>query len=98
MSVSQEEVLHIAHLSRLSLTETETEEYATQLSKILDYAAHLNTLDTEGVPPTFHAVPNENILREDTPSPPLPLQDALKNSANSKGNFFVTPKVADGAT
>jgi aspartyl-tRNA(Asn)/glutamyl-tRNA(Gln) amidotransferase subunit C len=97
MPVTPEEVRHIALLSRLQLTEKEIGTYAEQLSGILDYAAKLNELDTSKVEPTFHAVPLENVFREDHPGEPLPLEDALRNSARSRGAFFEVPKVADGS-
>ncbi|MCA9412100.1 MAG: Asp-tRNA(Asn)/Glu-tRNA(Gln) amidotransferase subunit GatC [Candidatus Omnitrophica bacterium] len=97
MSVTREEVKHIALLSRLELTEEEMDRYAEQLSAILDYAAKLNELDTAGVEPLFHAVPVENVFRPDVPGKPIPLESALQNSARTKDAFFEVPKVADGS-
>jgi len=96
MAISKEEVLHIAHLSRLSLSDEEAELFAGQLSKTLEYSAQLSGLDTENIEPTFHAVPNENVFREDTPGKVLSPEAALKNTACSKETFFEVPKVADG--
>ncbi len=96
MAVTTEEVKHIALLSRLELTEQEIAMYTEQLSEILDYAAKLNELDTSQVGPTFHAVPLENVFREDHPGIPLALDDALMNTARARGAFFEVPKVADG--
>jgi len=97
MAVTNEEVKHIALLSRLDLTEEEIQMYTEQISQILDYAAKLNQLDTSQVDPTFHAVPLQNVFREDHPGDPLPAADALANSARSRGAFFEVPKVADGS-
>jgi len=97
MSVTREEVRHIALLSRLDLSEAEIDRFTAQISQILDYAAKLNELDTTNVEPTFHAVPLENVFREDVPGQPLPLADALGNSAATRGSFFEVPKVADGS-
>lgn len=97
MAVTPEEVKHIALLSRLELTGEEISTYAGQLSEILEYAAKLNELDTSKVEPTFHAVPLENVFREDRPGKPLPLEDALMNTARPRGAFFEVPKVADGS-
>jgi aspartyl-tRNA(Asn)/glutamyl-tRNA(Gln) amidotransferase subunit C len=97
MAVTSEEVKHIALLSRLDLSSEEIAIYTEQLSEILDYATKLNELDTTHVEPTFHAVPLENVFREDCPGEPLSLEDALMNSARARGAFFEVPKVADGA-
>lgn len=97
MPVTREEVRHIALLSRLDLSEAEVDRYAQQITQILDYATKLNELDTTHVGPTFHAVPLENVFREDVTGSPLPLADALMNSAATRGAFFEVPKVADGS-
>ena len=97
MSITREEVQHIALLSRLELTEEEVDRYADQLTAILDYAAKLNELDTQGVEPLFHAVPVENVFREDVPGKPLEVENALRNTARRKEVFFEVPKVADGS-
>ncbi len=97
MAVTREEVKHIALLSRLELSEEEITIFTGQLSQILDYATKLNQLDTSHVDPTFYAVPLENVFREDRPGTPLPLADALMNSARARGAFFEVPKVADGS-
>ena len=97
MSITREDVQHIALLSRLELTKEEEERYANQLTAILDYAAKLNELDTSEVAPLFHAVPVENVFREDVPGTPLDLESALQNTARRKDAFFEVPKVADGS-
>ncbi len=97
MSITREEVQHIALLSRLELTEGEMERYADQLTAILDYAAKLNELDTSGVEPLFHAVPVENVFREDLSGTPLDLESALMNTLRRKEAFFEVPKVAEGS-
>jgi aspartyl-tRNA(Asn)/glutamyl-tRNA(Gln) amidotransferase subunit C len=97
MSVTPEEVQHIALLSRLEVTEDEAARYAEQLSQILEYAAQLNQLDTSAVEPTFHAVPLANVFREDHPGTPLSLDQALQNAPRSRRPFFEVPKVADGS-
>jgi len=97
MPVTREEVKHIGLLSRLALNEEEVETFARQLSQILDYAVQLNELDTSQVEPMFYPLPLENVFREDRPGKPLPVEDALRNTARSNGPFFEVPKVADGS-
>ena len=97
MAVTKEEVRHIALLSRLALGEDEIESFTEQLSRILEYAAQLNELDVSGVEPMFYPVALENVFREDAVGAPLPLEDALRNTAEASGSFFEVPKVADGS-
>ena len=97
MAVTLEEVKHIALLSRLELSDQEIAIFTEQLSEILEYAAKLKELDTTHIEPTFHAVPLENVFREDCPGEPLPQAEALMNSVKAHGAFFEVPKVADGA-
>ena len=97
MAVTKEEVEHIALLARLELSPDEVEIFSRQLTQILDYSAKLNELDTSKVEPTFHAVPLENVFRDDRPGTPVSLDDALRNTAKSRGGFFEVPKVADGS-
>ena len=65
MSISKEQVQHVAQLARLSLTQEEVERFTVQLNDILRFAEKLNELDTEGVEPTSHVLPMANVLRED---------------------------------
>lgn len=95
MAVSKEEVQHIALLSRLALSDEEIETFADQLSGILDYAAQLDELDTTNVDPMFYPVRLHNVFREDTPGKPIPADQALANSAQTKGSFFEVPKVVE---
>lgn len=97
MSITHDDVRHIALLARLELTEEEVDRYTVQLGAILDYAATLNRLDTAGVEPLFHAIPVQNVFREDAPGKPLDLESALANTARRKDAFFEVPKVADGS-
>ena len=62
---------------------------------ILDHFDVLRQLDTEGVPPTAHTLPLENVLSPDEPRPSLPHDAALRNAPNSDGVFFKVPKVIE---
>jgi aspartyl-tRNA(Asn)/glutamyl-tRNA(Gln) amidotransferase subunit C len=97
MAVTREEAEHIGLLSRLALSDSEIDTFSRQLSQILGYAAQLNELDTSQVEPMYYSVPLENVFREDVCRESLPLEDALGNTARSKGSFFEVPKVADGS-
>jgi aspartyl-tRNA(Asn)/glutamyl-tRNA(Gln) amidotransferase subunit C len=95
MSLTVDDVQKIAHLARLELTAAEITQYQEQLSAILDYAARLNMLDLEGIPPTAHAVTRENIWREDIADPSLPLADVLANAPQQADNQFVVQAILD---
>ena len=69
MSLTREEVAHIAQLARLELTDAELETYREQLSAILDHVAQLAELDTTGIPPTSSVLPDQAALRPDEPRP-----------------------------
>jgi aspartyl-tRNA(Asn)/glutamyl-tRNA(Gln) amidotransferase subunit C len=93
MRVSIEDVEKIARLARLELTEAEKEKYRLQMDQMLDYVEQLNSLDTEGVEPTFSVRAAAPGLREDTRTGSLPVEEALKNAPARTGAFFRVPKV-----
>ncbi len=95
MSLTREEVEHIAQLARLGLSEAEKELFASQLSAILDYVRVLQELDTESVPPTTTAVPLENVWFEDVVEPSLPRDDILSNAPDVVDGFFRVRAVLD---
>lgn len=97
MSLTRSDVEKIAHLARLELTEAEFSRFQGQLSAILDYAEKLNELDLEGVPPTSHAVSQQNVFREDIVEPSLPLEAVLYNAAQQANNQFAVQAVLDDA-
>jgi len=93
MSISLEEVFKIAHLARLEFTEEEAQKLTSELSKILDYFNKLQTLDTENVSPTFHAVKLKTPFREDEVKAFPDIDEILKNAPELKENMIVVPKV-----
>ena len=88
MKLSREEVLHIARLARLGLTEEDVERFREQLSNILDNFEVLKEVESEGVPPTTHAVPLQNVLREDEVAPSLPQDEVLANAPRQEEGHF----------
>ena len=94
VAISREDVEYVAGLARLELTEHEIQEYTVQLNSILEYAAMLDTLDTENVVPTAHAVPLHNILREDRVRESIDHEKALKNAPDAEDGFFRVPKIS----
>ncbi len=93
MEISREEVLHVARLARLALTEDEVERFREQLSAILDAVGKVSELDLAGVPPTSHPLDLVNVLAEDEPAPSLTREDALANAPDPEEGFFGVPPV-----
>ena len=88
MRLSREEVLHIARLARLGLTEAEVERFREQLSNILENFQVLQEVETRDVPPTTHAVPQQNVSREDQPGASLPQEKVLANAPQQEEGLF----------
>jgi aspartyl-tRNA(Asn)/glutamyl-tRNA(Gln) amidotransferase subunit C len=95
MSLTLADVEKIAHLARLELTDAEKAQYREQLSAVLDYAARLNELDLEGVPPTAHAVTRTNVMREDVVEASLPVEEVLLNAPQQAQNQFLIQAVLE---
>ena len=95
MGIDRKEVQHIANLSRLSLTEEETELYSGQLSSILEYVEKLNEIDTEKVEPTSHIIEMKNVMREDRNWNSLATDLALANAPDRKDDFYRVPKIIE---
>lgn len=92
-SLTRDDVLKVARLARLTLTEDEIEGLASQLGQILDYVDILQELDTETVEPMAHAVDVSNVLRADEPGSSLDRPDALANAPHNDGSFFLVPQI-----
>lgn len=88
MALTSEEVLHIAHLARISLTDAEVERFTAQLSGILENFAALAAVDTEGLEPTAHPLPLSNVMRADIVAPSLQQSEALANAPEQEDGFF----------
>ncbi len=86
MPISREQVVHVGRLARLGLTDAEIDRLTTQLSDILDHFEALAAVDTNGVEPTAHPLPLQNVMRPDSVAPSLRRDDALGNA----------PEVEDG--
>lgn len=95
MSLTTQEVTHIAHLARLKLTDEELETYREQLSAILDHVAQLQKLDTEGIPPTSRVLPPRSVLRDDAPRPGLGAETLMKTAPQVEDNQFKVPPVLE---
>ncbi|RMG60022.1 MAG: Asp-tRNA(Asn)/Glu-tRNA(Gln) amidotransferase subunit GatC [Deltaproteobacteria bacterium] len=95
MAITREEVLHIARLARLALTEDEVSLFTEQLGKILDYMAKLNELDVADVEPTAHAIEMTNVLREDVVTNGDQREEILSNAPDRSGDCFRVPRILE---
>jgi aspartyl-tRNA(Asn)/glutamyl-tRNA(Gln) amidotransferase subunit C len=89
--IDREQVLHVARLARLRLTDEEVERMSGELSSILEAIEQIGALDLEGVQPTSHVVDLENVLRPDEPRPCLSRQRALANAPDATDEGFRVP-------
>jgi aspartyl-tRNA(Asn)/glutamyl-tRNA(Gln) amidotransferase subunit C len=89
--IDREQVLHVARLARLRLSEEEVETMVGELSGILDHVDRIGKLDLEGVEPTSHVVALENVLRADEPRPSLPRDIALEQAPEPVDGAFRAP-------
>jgi len=96
--IDQMQVKKVAKLSRLELTSEEVEEFAGQLSAILDYMEKMNELDTDNVEPLAHCLPITNVLREDQIKESLGTDKTLANAPQRDGEFFKVPKILDDSS
>ncbi len=90
MSLTRVQVQHIAELAKLKLSEDEIDRMTVQLSAILDYAARLQELNTNAIPPTASVVPLQNVLRDDVIAASLTRNDVLANAPDKddENQFF----------
>ncbi len=95
MSLTKEEVEHIAALARLELSDEEKARYREQLSEILDYAARLQSLDTSHIPPTSTVLSGSSTLRPDVPAQGLSTDEALRNAPRAEQKQFRVPPVLE---
>ena len=96
--IDEAQVRKVAKLSRLEPTEAQVEEFAGQLSAILEYVEKMNELNTESVQPLAHCLPISNVLRDDIAKESLGAEKALANAPQRDGNFFKVPKILDDSS
>ncbi len=88
MSLTPEEVRHIAGLARVGLSDDEVLRFQNQLSQILDYFARLQEVDTEDVPPTAQMLAMHTVMREDEPQPSIDKEEVLANAPQREDDHF----------
>jgi aspartyl-tRNA(Asn)/glutamyl-tRNA(Gln) amidotransferase subunit C len=91
--ITRADVVHVARLARLGLTEEELESLTRELSVILDHAARVSALDTDGVPPTAHPLPLINVFRSDEVRPGVDRDEVLSQAPDVEDGRFRVPRI-----
>ena len=94
MAITRDEVLHVARLASLELTDAEVERLTGELSAILEAVSKVSELDLADVPPTSHPLELVNAWAEDEQRPSLPLDDVFANAPAREGDLFKVPPTA----
>lgn len=89
------DVSYVAHLARLDLSDEEREVFQAQLEDVLAYVNQLKELDVEGIEPMAHAVPLENVFREDEPAECLDRDQVMQNAPLARDGQFVLPRIVE---
>jgi aspartyl-tRNA(Asn)/glutamyl-tRNA(Gln) amidotransferase subunit C len=89
--IDREQVLHVARLARLSLSDEEVDRMAQEISRVLEHIERISELDLDDVAPTSHVVEVDNALRADEPRPCLPVEVALASAPEVADQGFVVP-------
>ncbi len=95
MAITREQVLHVASLAHLELTEEEVARLQEQLSAILDAVSKVSELDLTDVPPTSHPLDLVNVWAEDDPRPSLARADAFANAPDREADHFRVPPTGE---
>ena len=93
--ITRDEVEHVARLARLALTDDEIDELGSQLGVILEHAQDIAELDVEGLPPTAHPVPVENVLRADDVRRGLDRDEVLAEAPAAEDGRFRVPRILE---
>ena len=93
MALTIEQVRHVAKLARLQMSDEEMEAMLPHLKEMVELFGRLRQVDTEGLEPTSHAVPLENVWREDEPAPHSDSSDILQAAAEARNGLFMVPAI-----
>ncbi|GAC1318603.1 MAG: Asp-tRNA(Asn)/Glu-tRNA(Gln) amidotransferase subunit GatC [Chloroflexota bacterium] len=95
MTITRDDVRHVARLARLGLSEEEMDRYAAELDHILNAMEALRQLDTSTIPPTAQVIPLTNVMREDLDRPSASRDDILANAPATRADQFLVPTVLE---
>jgi aspartyl-tRNA(Asn)/glutamyl-tRNA(Gln) amidotransferase subunit C len=91
--LTRDDVVHVAHLARLDLTDDEVELFTAQLRTVLDHAADVAALDLSHLPPSSHPIALENVLRPDEVRPSLDRDEVLAAAPSVEDHLFKVPRI-----
>jgi aspartyl-tRNA(Asn)/glutamyl-tRNA(Gln) amidotransferase subunit C len=91
MAITRDEVLHVARLARLALTDEEIAKFQEQLSAILEAVGKVSELDLSEVQPTAHPLELSNVWADDEPRPSVTAEEALANAPDREDGYFRVP-------
>ena len=91
--LTRQDAAYVARLARIELSEDELDRYAGQLADVLEHAAAVSALDTEGVAPTSHPLPLRNVMRDDEVQPSLDRQEVLAEAPAAEEGRFRVPRI-----
>ena len=94
--IERDQVLHVARLARIRLSEDEVDRMAGEMAKILEHVERMNELDLDDVEPTSHVIELQNVLREDVPRDSLPRERALEQAPDAAQGGFRVPSPGQG--
>ncbi len=92
MEITREQIKHLAHLSRLELSEVELDAMQGDMTKILGFVAKIESLDLDGVEPLTQMSKSVDVMREDEVANMISKEDALKNAPDANSDYFRVPK------
>lgn len=95
MSITDREIQHLAELARIILSEEETRRMREELNDILALAESIQEVDTEGIEPTYHVWPLENVFRDDRPGDSTDPDEVLSGAPEASDGYFVVPRVIE---
>ncbi len=93
MKLTKKEIMHVAALARLDLSEQDAERFTSQVGDILGYVEKLSNVDTKGVKSTSHAIDRENAFRQDEVRPSMGSEAALENAPEKEDKDILVPRV-----
>lgn len=95
MNITDEEIERLAELARLDLSDAEREAMREDLNEILELAESIQDVDTDDVPPTYHAVPIDNVFGPDEVRPSIDVETVLDGAPDVSDGYFVVPRVIE---
>ena len=95
MAITEKDILHVAKLSRLSLSDREAAGFTAQLDRIIGFVDKLNEVDVSGIEPTASNLESKNITRPDAVRKDHTADEMLKNAPERDSDFFTVPRIIE---